>query len=218
MADPSLQFQDSGSGEVLICLHGFLESSRMWSQLETGSRIRKITVDLPGHGQSPLMLYNSMEDLGKIVMNLLDDLQISEYKIIGHSMGGYVALEIFRMDERCSEIILLNSNTWSDSEEKRVDRQRIAQFVMQSKKHFIYEAIPHLFWKPESLPEVVEELIREAATMEPGAIAMASLAMSRRKDLTQFAQEAGKRILIIQGEFDAVVPMERMRELNLDTT
>lgn len=188
----------------------------MWTLLDSTAHLRKIAIDLPGHGKSPLISYQSMEDLARMVLGLLDELQIESYELIGHSMGGYLALEMLRMDTRCESLILLNSNTWCDDPQKQLDRQRVANLVMHSKKHFIYEAIPHLFWKPEDFPKDVEELIHEAAEMTPEAIAMAALAMSRRRDLTDFARQAGKKILIVQGEFDAVVPLEKMRALELD--
>ena len=218
MADnPALNYSDIGSGDVLVCIHGFLESSRMWDLLKTEPHIRKICIDLPGHGRSTLSSYSNMEDLARMVMFVLDQLQIPDYKVIGHSMGGYVGLELLRIDFRCQGLILLNSNTWSDEPQKQLDRERVAKLVMHSKKHFIYEAIPHLFWRPDAFTDQVENLIREASEMTPESIASAALAMSRRRDLTGFARQSGNRILIIQGEYDSIVPIERMKALELES-
>jgi pimeloyl-ACP methyl ester carboxylesterase len=218
MAEQSrLYFTDEGEGNVLVCLHGFLESSRMWNKLELPTPLRRIAPDFPGHGESALQSYANMEELADMVLDLLDHLKIQSYVLMGHSMGGYVALEMAQKDPRCARLIMLNSNPWSDDPQKQLDRQRVAEIVMHSKKHFIYEAIPHLFWRPEDHAADVEMLIHEAAHIQPEAIAMASMAMSRRRDLSDFAKESGQRIRFIQGEFDAVVPLERVRKLQLDT-
>lgn len=206
-----LYYTDEGSGKVLVCLHGFLESSRMWSPLNFGKDLRRICIDLPGHGASEFIENVEIVQMAELVEQVLDALDIKKYTVIGHSMGGYVALELLNRDPRCEGVILLNSNTWADDPQKQEDRKRVAELVLHHKKHFIYEAIPHLFWHPEIFSNELEALIQEAAMMQAEGIGAASLAMARRRDHTELVRASGNRVLLIQGANDAVVPVERMR-------
>jgi len=206
-----LHYTDQGTGKVLLCLHGFLESSRMWTPLNFGENLRRICVDLPGHGSSELIANLSISEMAECVERVLDNLEILNYSVIGHSMGGYVALELLNRDPRCERLVLLNSNTWTDDPQKKEDRKRVAKLVLHSKKHFIYEAIPHLFWRPENFSADVKSLIQEASDMLPEGIGAASLAMGQRQEHTELARATGSRVLLIQGANDSIVPVERMR-------
>ncbi len=214
-----LNYRVSGEGRPVLFLHGFLESMLMWDKV-IPEGIQAVLVDLPGHGSSMLQdyPYETLEEVALMVSELVTELEISAFDVVGHSMGGYVALEVLHGDSRCQRLVLLNSNTWTDDPQKQKDRHRVAELVKHSKKHFLYEAIPHLFWHPEQFPEEVRALLDEAALMEPEAIGAAALAMSRRRDHTQTALDAGNEVLIFQGVEDTVVPADRMRATGLPET
>ncbi len=91
-----LHHQISGEGSALIILHGLLGTLENWgSQAITLSKSFKvISVDLRNHGRSPhsnAMNYSLMAD---DVAELMQDLQIQSAAIIGHSMGGKVAMQL----------------------------------------------------------------------------------------------------------------------------
>ena len=148
-----LHYQIIGSGPVIVCLHGFLESSNMWKMINWRKLgLQALLIDLPGHGKStfspekddPCLSYPVRE-----ILNLLKKLEIKEYHIIGHSLGGYISLEIKKSDSRCKKNILLNSNYWTDNKEKKKDRIRVADVVFKSKSLFLKQAIPSLFLNPK---------------------------------------------------------------------
>lgn len=204
------------SSEIpLVLLHGFLESSTMWDHLEFPSGYPVVKIDLPGHGNSkgPDSVCNSIEGMAKAVLEVIEELEITNYYLIGHSMGGYIGLELTQLDSRLDKIMLLNSNFWSDSPQKVNDRIRVAEIVLTNKSHFIYEVIPNLFMNPEKFDADVKVLIAEALEMSPTAIAKASIAMSKRKDYSEFMRENSENFTIIQGMEDSIVPVRQMRAL-----
>lgn len=85
-----LNYRASGQGRPVVFLHGFLESISMWNFLKPFETIQSVLVDLPGHGGSELNedLELSMTSIAESVVQLLGDLGIVSYDIIGHSMGG----------------------------------------------------------------------------------------------------------------------------------
>lgn len=208
----SLHFTVHGEGPAWVFLHGFLESSTMWDHLPLDDLpIQQIRIDLPGHGWSfELLNAPSIQLMALEVQRVLDHLSIANFTVVGHSMGAYVGLELSQ-SKGFERLILLNSNCWSDSEQKKKDRIRVANFVHQAKAHFIREAIPNLFSSPAEQGQVIQALIQEANCMTPEAIAFAALAMRERSDFTEFVNANPDRFIFIHGKLDRLVSVEELQ-------
>jgi pimeloyl-ACP methyl ester carboxylesterase len=208
----SLHYTVQGEGPAWVFLHGFLESSTMWDYLPLDNLpIQQIRIDLPGHGWSfELLNTPSIELMALEVQRVLDHLAISSFSVVGHSMGAYVGLELSQ-SKGFEHLILLNSNCWSDSEQKKQDRLRVANFVHQAKSHFIREALPNLFSNPQEQGQVIEALIKEANSMTPEAIAFAALAMRERTDFTEFVNAHPEKFTFIHGKLDRLVSVEELQ-------
>jgi pimeloyl-ACP methyl ester carboxylesterase len=205
----------SDSENVIVLLHGFLESSTMWDGLDMVQlNSRVIALDLPGHGKSKDLPEGkpSIEAMAIAVEDSLADLGVETYSVVGHSMGGYVALELKRRSNKVKKVVLLNSNCWTDNEQKKNDRKRVAEIVYGSKNFFLREAIPNLFLEPARFLKQIEDLIREASEMSPDAIAYSSLAMANRADLCGLLLRNSDHFWFIQGEGDRIVPLEMAKE------
>ena len=207
-----LYFYTKGVGKPVLFLHGFLESSEMWNELCLPENHRSIFIDLPGHGKSssPESLCDTMEEMATAVSNVADQLELESFDVIGHSMGGYVALALKVIDPRCSNVMLINSNFWEDTLVKREDRVRVANIVKTNHSHFIYEVIPNLFINPEIHDSHVKALIKDALTMTPVGVASASMAMSKRLNQKNLLLENPENFTILQGEEDPVVDVNEM--------
>lgn len=202
-----------GNGRPVVFLHGFLESHTMWEYLPLNRLNRTcILVDLPGHGKSALSGDGepSIAQYAQKVEELLAAIGVFEYDLIGHSMGGYVCLELMEKKKGCGKVVLLNSNFWSDSFEKKRDRVRVADIVLRSKGLFLREAIPNLFAAPERFEVQIATLIEEADQGASEGYAYAALAMRNRRDLTQTVMQNTERVLVLQGEADTIVPLPLM--------
>jgi len=198
---------------ILVCLHGFLESLTMWEVLQLQKFFHLILIDLPGHGKSGMEGIDSMRSMASEVVKVLDKEKVESYDVIGHSMGGYVGLELKLLDVRCQKLILLNSNVWADSDQKKADRQRVAKLVQTKKERFLSEAIPNLFENPSNHIGEVESLIAEANLMSSEAIARASLAMSERTDFSDSVFSGELPVSVIQGKNDPIADKERMEQI-----
>ena len=92
----ALHIADSGKGDkCVVLLHGYLESMYVWdyfAHLLTPS-VRVITVDIPGHGISEVKgEVHTMDMIADVLAEMLKSLDIERVTMVGHSMGGYVAL------------------------------------------------------------------------------------------------------------------------------
>jgi pimeloyl-ACP methyl ester carboxylesterase len=209
-----LQYRSFGEGKTLVFLHGFLESSMMWEYLPLeGLNAHCLLIDLPGHGQSPLndsAEIPSIRFMAEEVFRVLQTEKVDEFTLIGHSLGAYVGLELMQLSN-CQKLILLNSNCWTDDEQKRRDRLRVAELVFKAKKHFIREAIPGLFGRPNEFQSEIKQLIAEANHMSADAIAYAALAMRERTDYTEEVLANPSKYVFIHGELDTLVSSKQMR-------
>ena len=92
----TIHYEDAGSGApALVCLHGLVDDRTIWERVGAplAQHYRVIRMDQRGHGESgaPAGPY-AREDLAADVVALLDGLDIERAVLVGHSMGGIVAM------------------------------------------------------------------------------------------------------------------------------
>lgn len=208
----TLNYKTIGTGKPVVFLHGFLESNTMWEILDLETfPFQSILIDLPGHGQSSeLPAEVSIPAMADAVLGTLKEMGISGYSIVGHSMGGYIALQMAKTDPTVGKVCLMNSSFWADSEKKKTDRDRVIGVVKENKSRFLKEAIPGLFVDADSHPEFVRNLIAEAENMSTEAIVYATAAMRDRASTEDVAIRLDGKLKIVQGEKDKSIPLEDM--------
>jgi pimeloyl-ACP methyl ester carboxylesterase len=208
--------QISGSGRPVLFLHGFLESNQMWRELTFSSLdIQSIYIHLNGHGELAKQAYkkiHSIKQLAKEIFEKLKPLNLESYDCVGHSLGGYVALELAKLDVRLNKLVLFHSNHWEDTEEKKKNRNRVAKIVAANFNLFLHEAIPNLFYEPTSYTQEIKSLIKNAQTIAPQTVIDCSLAMRDRLDNDEFVCENRERCYLIQGALDKTMDTEVARK------
>lgn len=102
---------ESANGRALVILHGLLGSSRNWHTAARDlSRERRVLVpDLRNHGESPWSEENGFNALAGDIFELLDRREISRADVLGHSMGGKVAMRCAcDQPQRVSHLIVVD--------------------------------------------------------------------------------------------------------------
>ena len=108
-----LAYLDIGSGPAVLFIHGLLGSHRHWSHLvdALGDDNRVLAPDLFGHGASakPLGDY-SLGAHAATLRDLLDQLGVERVTLVGHSLGGGVAMQFcYLFPERVDRLVLVSS-------------------------------------------------------------------------------------------------------------
>lgn len=108
-----LSFVDAGTGPVVLFIHGILGSQRIWSHLidRLDDNERVIVPDLFGHGDSgkPMGDY-SLGAHAATLRDLLDRLDIDKVTLVGHSLGGGIAMQFYYLfPERVERLVLVAS-------------------------------------------------------------------------------------------------------------
>jgi pimeloyl-ACP methyl ester carboxylesterase len=108
-----LAFDRRGAGPPLLLLHGTTSSRRVWAPLldDLAAFSDVVAVDLPGHGASPPTSH-SPPDWALDIASLLDDLRLERVAILGHSSGGWTALELARLGRAESVLALAPAGLW----------------------------------------------------------------------------------------------------------
>ncbi len=108
-----LSYLDSGTGPAVLFIHGILGSQRQWAHLidRLDDNHRVIVPDLVGHGESdkPSGDYSLGSHAGTL-RDLLDHLGIDRVTLVGHSLGGGIAMQFFYLfPERVDRLVLVAS-------------------------------------------------------------------------------------------------------------
>ena len=104
-----IYISDTGQGFPLVLVHGYLGSSEMWClQRDYLSKFfRVISPALPGFGEShEAESLDSINDMAKFVINIIDEKKIDNFNLLGHSMGGMIVQEIAKLaGDRINKLI-----------------------------------------------------------------------------------------------------------------
>jgi len=208
----SIYYSTKGTGNPLVLLHGFLESSKIWEPFIPGLAVKRqvVCIDLPGHGRSGLISeVHSMELMANVVKAVLDHLEINSATILGHSMGGYVALAFLeKFPQSTSGIILMNSTPVEDTAEKKINRDRSVEVVNRNKKAYIDAAISGLV-TPENDIKFKAEIgkIKDGANTFPtNGITAALLGMKIRTNKSEVLKNFNKLKIMVSGKKDPIMP------------
>ncbi|MFH0867475.1 MAG: alpha/beta hydrolase [Bacteroidota bacterium] len=204
---------------TIVLLHGFTESLDIWDDFsaELSVDFKVICIDLPGHGKSECVSKaHSMELMADIVKSVLTEESVEECVMIGHSMGGYVALSFA---EKYPAIIkglgLFHSSAFPDTAEGKANRAKAIEAIEKNHSGFIMSFIPDLFAEAnrESLKNEIILMVEKAQMMTKEAIVAAQLGMMERGDKRNVLVNASFPVLFIAGKLDTRIPFEKVLEM-----
>ena len=210
----NIHFSDSGKGSIIVLLHGYLENLSMWDFCIPAMIAfnRVIAIDLLGHGKTECLGYiHTIEDQADMVFAVLQNLQIKKATIVGHSMGGYVALAFAELyPEYLKSLVLMNSTALEDSAERKKNRDRAIKMVKKDYASFVRISISNLFSQENRtlLEAEIENVKIEALKTPVQGIIAAQEGMKIRKDRQLLLQSLKIPVLLILSIKDPVLDYE----------
>jgi pimeloyl-ACP methyl ester carboxylesterase len=214
----NISFSDTGKGTAVVLLHGFLENSSMWDAYvpDFVKKYRVVSINLLGHGKTGCLGYiHTMEDMADAVHAVLADLRIRKAIFVGHSMGGYISLAFAELyPDMVKGLVMLNSTSRADSDERKLNRDRAIKAVKQSYVNFVRLSIANLFSENnrERLENEIEAVKQEALKTPLQGIVAALEGMKIRNDREVILHFAPYPMLLILGEKDPVLNFEESIE------
>lgn len=212
-----IRYRVFGSGKPVLLVHGFGEDGRIWDGVTDTLKDRFLLIvpDLPGSGASEMTGDMSIEGLAE-VMHAITSREIPEKvrgtgAIIGHSMGGYIALAFAeKFPGTFPGLGLFHSSAYADSEEKKETRRKGIRFIREHGAfEFLKTVIPNLFSPVtrEKNMALVLDFIDQQHNFSPEALVSYYEAMIRRPDRTSVLQNHPGPVLFIMGKYDMAVPI-----------
>ena len=191
----------------LLFLPGLLENEEAFTELIGGLSHSAdcVIADLTGS-----------DSIAALAQDALKQAPGGDFLIAGHSMGGYVALEILRQaPERVSKLALLNTNARPDSAESTENRRRLMALAEKDFPAVTQTLLPKIL-SPEHLkdPLLTAIVVSMADAIGPEAFKRQQLAIIGRIDSRPFLKEIRVPTRVIAARGDAIMPVEILKELS----
>jgi 3-oxoadipate enol-lactonase len=210
----NLAYARQGVGAPLVLIHGYPLDHTIWEELVPllEKNFDLIVPDLRGFGQSDVMeADDSIIAYASDIAGLLTHLKIKKAFLAGHSMGGYVALAFAReFEQRVMGLAMVSSQTPGDPPERKEARYATAKQVVEQGVGSVVESMaPKLSAEPR-----LQEFARELIAKQPAlGIFSALYAMADRPDSSDIFGSFPFPVVIVHGDADALIPVERGREM-----
>ena len=203
--EKKIHYKISGKGKLVVLLHGFCEDISMWEEFYPEIDDHKVLrIDFPGFGLSDTIENLSLSICADIVKQVLDDLGHETCSLIGHSMGGYVALAFAeKYKTMIQSLTLFHSHPFEDDDEKIAIRKRSINFI-QDNGHVLYvkQLVPTLFAPDYTNELLINRLIYNACSFDPQGIIEALKAMMDRPSRFHVLEQLECPVLFIIGKKD----------------
>lgn len=207
-----LHYEISGNGtENLVLLHGLMENSGMWKEMEPllSEKFKLIKIDLPGHGKSEISgEIHTVELMAEKVNQVTNELTLSDFHLLGHSMGGYTALAFAeKFPETLKTLTLFFSTYLPDDEEKKQTRKKSFRLIENEYEKYVNASVPIPFnpYEKEELKDKIETARKMAlSTNNLGALA-AIKGIMERPDRKSVLENFENKILMLNGRNDNAV-------------
>jgi len=216
-------YTDQGQGTAIILLHGFLENHKMWHAFlpELTKKNRVICIDLLGHGKTDCLGYiHSMEEMAEMVHAVLKHLRLRKYYMLGHSMGGYIALAYAeKYTETLKGVCLLNSTYKADDAERKQLRVRANKMIQTNFNNMVRMSFANLFSEKSKVlyKTAFDAALKEALKTPLQGYIACQEGMRLRPDRQKLFSSLTCKKLLIAGKNDPVVDAENLVEETKNT-
>lgn len=209
--DIQMAFSDEGVGPPLLFVHGFPLNRGAWSkQVEAfKSSYRVVVPDLRGLGDSeategPVSMHRFAEDLHALLVHL----NTGPVILVGHSMGGYVALAFAKaFPQDLQGLVLVGTKAGADSGEGATARRAMAAKVREEGLSVVMEAMAPKMLSARNTDVAMAASVRALmGTSKPAGVVSALLGMAERPDAGLWLGKIKARTLVIAGADDTIIP------------
>ena len=211
---PTLDYEERGEGTPVVLVHGFPFDRSIWrAQLEgLSSDARVIAIDLPGFGGSQPLGDGeaTIDGYADAIARWAGETGLDRLVIVGHSMGGYVALAFARRHvEMLAGLGLVCTRPGPDTEQARQGRYTMIENVREKGPQAVVDAMLPRLLSPRTREErpAVEEQTRQVMLRQGSEGIIAALqAMASRPDSSPILARIEAPTAVIGGADDAIIP------------
>jgi 3-oxoadipate enol-lactonase len=213
MSGVELSYDDTGSGTPVLFIHGFPHDRSLWSEQVSAlsTHVRCIAPDLRGFGESSTEGPYSVDQYADDLAALLTSLSIERAVVCGLSMGGYIAMAMWRRHaHRVSALILCDTKAGADTEEGRRKRDElIATAKQEGSAKVAALQLPGMVGKTtrEKRPDIVDRARAMMERQPVEGIVGALTALRDRPDSRATLATVTVPTLVLVGDEDVLTPV-----------
>lgn len=214
--DLHLAYEERGHRAPLLFIHAFPLDHAMWQpQMGAFERNRRlIAPDLMGFGRSGAAGHQTLDEHADDLVALLDELQVERAVAVGLSMGGYVAMAMWRRHrERIAALVLADTRAAADGPDERAAREAAAESVARDGVAALVGGSIGRLLAPSAAPELVRDVEHMMLRQGKAGVIAALSAMARRPDSTPDLPAISVPTLVVVGTEDVVTPPEEAEEI-----
>jgi 3-oxoadipate enol-lactonase len=217
-----MAYEDRGKGLPVLFIHGYPLNRELWQPQVDGlsGSGRILALDLRGHGDSQAVNGPySMDLLASDCIALLNALEIRKPIVVcGLSMGGYVALALYRnYPERLDGLILAATRANADSPEGKANRDAAASLAKEKGVEAVVESMLPKMMSPKTYQQKPELVQRAKKIMEHTSLEGALgdlMGMKERPDSRPTLGTIDIPTLVIHGADDQIISAEETRQMH----
>ena len=200
---------------TIVLIHGHGVDASIWEGIYAG-----LVADGPvlRPDFSRLTTHTTIDGYADELFGQLQADGIDNVMLVGHSMGGYIALAFAEQHpEMMRGLCLFHSTAYADDESKQAQRQQtIEALTTEGAVPFIEKTMPKVV-APNYPAHKVEALVTQYQHLPADALIAGVKAIAARPDRTHVLRDAPFPVLLMLGRQDQVIPYEqtsRLAELN----
>ena len=213
-----LAYRESGTGPTLFLLHGMNGGSQSWAHVfqSLATSFRIVAWDAPGFGESDVF-GDSVQDFKLAALALMESLKLNNAVLIGHSMGGVVALQLATDHEASvSGLILSSTHLGFNCPKGAALMPRYANRIERMTSNGVDIAYGRERAKRSTPPETSETVIDFLAKIAAGSRVEGIRnggRMSQEANNAEICANVKVPVLILSGEKDTVIPSNMHSDL-----
>ena len=216
----TLEYEIAGEGPALVLLHGIGSNRLSWKRqlADLSADFTVLAWDTPGYGLSsdPVSEIPNIEEYAECVAAWIEDLKLGPVHLLGHSLGGIIAQETYKIHPGVVRTLTLADTTrGGGTEEAEVRKAKLARRLEMIERlgpeGLAMERTPELLSK--DVPnDVLEEAVSIMAQVRPSGYCFAAAALSEA-DERDILRKISVPTLLVWAADDRVIPRSEVEEM-----
>ncbi|WP_350334252.1 acetoin dehydrogenase dihydrolipoyllysine-residue acetyltransferase subunit [Coralliovum pocilloporae] len=217
-----LSYLDVGpdDGDAIFLIHGFGADSNGWlfNQTALSEHMRTISVDLPGHGKSSKRVgEGSIQGLAQIISQMLDELNLQRVHLVGHSLGGGIALALAERADVTSLSLIAPAGVGAE-----INGDFLNGFLTAKRRKALQPVLQLLVADPELIGREMVEDVLKLKRLDGVPEALQTLIdanfQGNRQQHDLRPSLSLKPTLVLWGEKDAIIPSSQALQMPEECT
>lgn len=213
-----LAVETIGDGAPVLFIHGFPLSREMWRPTAERLKDRYLCIlpDLRGHGESPATESVSIAEFADDLAGMLAELKIvPPCAVVGLSMGGMIAFEMFRRHRaRVGALGLIDTRANAEPPEGKERREKLAQAALREGSKAVADTMIDKMFAKSFDASQREHWYGLMCATQPQGVAAASRALADRPDSLPTLAKINVPTLVVAGDQDEITPPDSLREIH----